>query len=406
MTYSEEKIMRFPTIKPTIAAAAIVAAAGVLGAGLALKPAVAGSTGPNPFATVKCTSGTPCQVYKNTGLGAGLQGINTKNNSPFTSGLIGSAGTFGNGVTGFAGTSGNGVNGQGGNTGVSGTGGTWGVFGYSNVSGGTGIEGQSVQGNGVVAFSSCCAGLSAASSNGVGVFALSESSSAAIYSIGSTGDAVDAVAGFGGNDQVALRGTNLGDNGSDGNGADIYGSYIGVIARNVAGQGFPLVAADSNGTDLMFVDSAGDLFYHGGLFQFSRTQGGGEAVSYGARAASPTIEDNGTAQLVNGAANIQLDTAFAHSIDKRQAYQVMLTPDGDTKGLYIAAKSTTGFVVREVQGGHANIAFDYHIYAPSLGQAGMRMTEMSAAQAASMMPHARLVKQTAPVVPKIKLLHK
>jgi hypothetical protein len=154
------------------------------------------------------------------------------------------------------------------------------------------------------------------------------------------------------------------------------------------------------------VDSAGDLFYHGGLFQFMRTQGGNEAISYGARAASPTIEDNGTAQLVNGSANVQLDSAFAHTIDHRQAYQVMLTPDGDTKGLYIASKGPNGFVVREVQGGHANISFDYHIYAPSLGEAGVRMTEMSASQAAAMMPHARLVKQTLPSAPVIKVLHK
>lgn len=394
--------MRTPTIKPTIAAAAILVAAGALAAGLALKPAIAGPTGPNPDLSVTCTSTNPCQVYKNKGLGAGIQGINTKNNSSFTSGVIGSAGTFGNGVTGFAGTSGNGVSGQGGNTGVNGTGGTWGVFGYSSA--GNGIEGQSVNGNGVIAFSSCCAGLSAASSNSYGVFALSESATPAIGAIGSTGDAIDASAGWGGG-VVALRGVNTGDNGSDGNGADITGSYIGVIARNVAGIGFPLVAADTNGTDLMFVDSAGDLFYHGGLFNFAKTQGGGEAVTYGARAASPTLEDNGTAQLVNGSANVQLDSAFAHTIDNHQAYQVMLTPDGDTKGLYVASKSPTGFIVREVQGGHASISFDYHIYATALGQAGVRMTEMSAARAAAMMPHAKYVKQTMQMQPKIKLLH-
>ncbi|HYK52810.1 MAG TPA: hypothetical protein VEV38_04710, partial [Candidatus Eremiobacteraceae bacterium] len=146
--------------------------------------------------------------------------------------------------------------------------------------------------------------------------------------------------------------------------------------------------------------------YHGGLFQFTRTRGGGEAISYGARSASPTIEDNGTAQLVNGTANVQLDTTFARSIDNRQAYQVMLTPDGDTKGLYMASKSPNGFIVREVQGGHSNISFDYHIYAPSLGQAGERMTEMTPSEAAAMMPHARMAKQSLPQAPKIKVLHK
>lgn len=397
--------MRFLSIKPTLAAAAIIAAAGALAAGVALVPASAGSTGPNPDATVACTSGSPCQIYKNKGLGAGVQGINTKNNSSFTSGVIGSAGTFGTGVNGFAGTSGNGVAGSGGNTGVSGTGGTWGVFGFSNVSGGTGVEGQSDNGAGVEGFSTCCDGVVAFSESGVGLFALDADSAPAVVAIGSTGDAIDASAAAGGSDQVALRATNTGDNGSDGNGADIEGSYIGVIARNVAGQNFPLVAADTNGTDLMFVDSAGDLFYHGSLINFARTSGGGVATTYGSRSASPTIEDNGTAQLVNGEATVQLDPAFAHSIDGRQAYQVMLTPDGDTKGLFIASKSPTSFIVREVQSGRSTISFDYHIYGQALGQAGHRMVEMTQGQALRMMPKAPYVAQRPIARPNIKTLH-
>lgn len=393
--------MRFLSIKPALGAAAIVAAAGALAAGAALMPASAGSTGPNPDAIVKCTSSSPCQTYKNTGLGAALEGINTKN-TVVANGLLGSAGTFGNGVAGFAGTSGNGLAGTGGNTGVSGTGGNWGVFGFANASGAIGVEGQSDNGTGVEGFSVASNGVEAFSEEGAGLFALDADSNPAIVALGSTGDAIDATAGAGGNDQVALRGTNLGDNGSDGNGADIEGSYIGVISRNVAGQGYPLVAADSNGTDLMFVDSAGDLFYHGGLFNFARTSGGGVSTTYGARSASPTIEDNGTAQMVNGMATVQLDPAFAHSIDGHQAYQVMLTPDGDTKGLFIASKSPTSFVVREVQGGRSTLSFDYHIYGQALGQAGRRMVEMTQAEAARMMPHAPhvTVKLPARVIPK------
>ena len=397
--------MRFLSIKPALGAAAIVVAAGALAAGAALMPASAGPNGPNPDAIVACTSGTPCQTYKNKGLGAGVEGINTKNNSSFTSGVLGSAGTFGNGVTGFAGAGGNGVSGQGGNTGVSGTGGTWGVFGFTSVSGATGVEGQSDNGTGVNGDSVCCDGVVAFSESGIGLFALNADSNPAVIALGSTGDAIDATASAGGNDQVALRATNNGDNGADGNGADIQGSYIGVIARNVAGQNFPLVAADTNGTDLMFVDSAGDLFYHGSLINFARTSGGGVASTYGTRSASPTIEDNGTAQLVGGQATVQLDPAFAHTIDGRQAYQVMLTPDGDTKGLFIASKSPTSFIVREVQGGRSTISFDYHIYGQALGQAGHRMVEMTQAQAAKMMPHAPYVAQRQQARPQIKIRH-
>jgi len=127
--------MRTIFLRPAFAAAAVVAAAGVLAAGLALRPAIAGagSEGISPDGFVKCVSTSPCQTYKNTDIGAGLEGINL-NPSAFASGLIGQeSGKYGTGVTGRSGPFGNGVAGSGGNTGVSGTGGTWGVYGYTNV---------------------------------------------------------------------------------------------------------------------------------------------------------------------------------------------------------------------------------------------------------------------------------
>jgi hypothetical protein len=390
-------------VRPAIAASSIVAAAGILAAGLALRPAFAGSDGVHPFAYVKCTSGSPCQTYKNTSTGAGLQGINTSS-SPFASGLIGSAGQYANGVSGNAGTYGNGVNGSGGNTGVSGTGGTWGVYGYTSLAYGTGVQGQSVNGDGIVAYSSNYDGMSTSSGTGNGLFAIAGSNGVAVYGVGGTGDAIHGAAAWG-SGAVGLRATNDGDNGSDGNGADMEGSYIGAIARNKAGQGWPLVAADTNGQDLMFVASAGNLYYHGGLYNFAKTHDGHVAMSYGSTSTSPTIEDNGTARLVGGVATVTLDPAFAASIDTHKAYQVVLTPDGDTKGLYISGKSPTAFQVREVQGGRGTLDFDYHIYAPTLGQAGRHMVELTPSQAASMMPHAPFTVRPIHQALKVNLLH-
>jgi len=266
------------------------------------------------------------------------------------------------------------------------------------------VQGQSVNGDGIDAFSSCCTGISAASGNGVGGSFIGESTYAAVLGIGGQGDAIEGLAGWN-NGVAAIYGDNPGLNGGDGNGGDIRGSYIGVVARNYAGGGYPLVAADTDGTDLMYVDSAGNVGAHGVFFNFARTRGGKIATSYGATSASPTIEDNGTAQLVNGVATIQLDRAFADSIDTSRAYQVMLTPDGDTKGLFIASKSPTSFVVREVQGGHGTLAFDYHIYATTLGHATTRMTEMTQSQAAAMLPKAPNTKHNIPARPKVRLLH-
>jgi hypothetical protein len=395
--------MRVSTVNPMIVVAALVAGSGILAGGSALRPALANGSGPvNPFAIVHCNSGSPCETYSNKGVGAGLVGTNT-NSSPFSSGLQGTSTKNGTGVSGYSNAGFGVTGGSSGATGVSGSSSTsWGVYGYSPS--GVGVQGQSIDNEAVVAYSSNSNGVDAASGAGNGLVAIAGSGGRGIFAVGSFGDAIYGAAAAT-NGAVGLRATNDGDNGSDGNGADMEGSYIGVVARNKAGMGYPLVAADTNGTDLMFVDSAGDLFYHGGLFNFAKTRDGHIATTFGATTASPTIEDNGTAQLVGGQANVQLDAAFAQSIDIHKAYVVMLTPDGDTKGLFVASKSPTGFVVREVQGGHATISFDYHIYAPALGQAGHRMTEMTPAQAAAMMPKAQF---TMPHVLKVKspaLLH-
>jgi hypothetical protein len=382
------------------AAAAIVAAGGLLAAGVALRPASAGVAGPSPNAVVNCSKLSPCQTYKNT-KGAGLEGVNVTTTSGV--GLEGSGGTYGIGVQGTGGsggTGGTGVEGTGGDYGVYGNGGDWGVYGWTEETAGTGVAGRSIGGVGVIGSSGCvCDGVYGESDLGVGIEALGISG---ITARGLTGDGISSTAAAG-NGIVALRGVNPGDNGVDGNGADITGSYIGVIGRNVAGQGFPLLAADTNGQDLFFVDSLGNVYYHGGLLNFAKTRGGQIASTYTPRSASPTIEDNGSAQLVGGMVTVQLDPAFAHSIDLRGAYQVMLTPDGDTRGLYVARKSATSFVVREVQGGQGTLAFDYHIYAAGLGQAGERMTEMSPSQAAMRMPHAPYIAPKRHAAPVLKV---
>lgn len=383
--------MQKRSIRPVLVAMAFVAGTGILAGGLALRPAyaVSGSNGLGLFnAIVHCNSGSPCQTYSNKN-SVGLEGITT-GASPFTSGVMGSSTQNGNGVSGF-GNKGTGVNGTSGSgTGVSGSSSSsWGVYGYSN--GGVGVQGQSVNSIGVEAFSSGpWPGLQSASSTGIAVEAISESTSAAVDALGGTGDAIDASTDGG----VALYANNI-----NGNGSDIRGTYIGIIGRAPAGGGtFPIALTDSNGNNLFFVNGNGDTYYHGSLNQFARTRRGNVALAYGATTTSPTIEDNGTATLVGGVATVQLDAAFANTIDLRKAYQVMLTPDGDTKGLYIASKSPTSFVVREVQGGHATISFDYHIYASALGQAGKRMTEMSPAQAASLMPHVQAFTRPLPNV--------
>jgi hypothetical protein len=74
------------------------------------------------------------------------------------------------------------------------------------------------------------------------------------------------------------------------------------------------------------------------------------------------FEDFGTGQLAGGKADVRLDpefTAIVHADD----YLVFLTPEGDSKGLYVTGKSAGGFTVREQQGGASSLAFSWRMVA-------------------------------------------
>lgn len=72
------------------------------------------------------------------------------------------------------------------------------------------------------------------------------------------------------------------------------------------------------------------------------------------------FEDFGTARLKRGRAVVKLDADFAKVI-KRGDYRVFLTPEGDSRGLYVRRKSAASFEVRESQGGKSSIAFSYRV---------------------------------------------
>ncbi len=157
---------------------------------------------------------------------------------------------------------------------------------------------------------------------------------------------------------------------ANGNGGDLRGSYIGVIGRSLA-TGFPIVATDNNSNNLFFVDGSGNVSYHGGLFHFARINGA-VVKTFSPNATQPTLEDSGSAQLTDGGAAVRLDPLFTASIDTASSYRVFLTPNGDTRGLYVATKTANGFIVRESQGGRSSVSFDYRILATAAGGAGKR----------------------------------
>ncbi len=66
--------------------------------------------------------------------------------------------------------------------------------------------------------------------------------------------------------------------------------------------------------------------------------------------------------MVNGLATIQLDAEFTMLI-QNDNYHVFLTPEGDSKGLFISKKTPNTFEVQEQQGGNNNLRFSYRVVA-------------------------------------------
>jgi hypothetical protein len=74
------------------------------------------------------------------------------------------------------------------------------------------------------------------------------------------------------------------------------------------------------------------------------------------------FEDFGSAQLVDGVVQVPLDPDFAATVRTDQ-YYVFVEPEADCHGLYVTAKDSQGFTVRELQGGTATIPFSYRVVA-------------------------------------------
>jgi hypothetical protein len=275
--------------------------------------------------------------------------------------------------------------------------GNYGVFGTTNSGQGVGVFGyETASGTGVYGFSTSGIGARTTTNTGYGLFAGASTSGTGILINTSSGPGL--IANTTGGVPVLTHNSN-------GNGGDFTGSYIGLVGRAPTG-GFPLVLTDNAGNVLFYVDGAGNLNYNGALLPFARLAGGAKVRAFSATTTQATVEDTGTAQLVGGAGVVRLDPTFAAAMDRASTYRVFLTPAGDTHGLFVAAKTANGFIVRESQGGHATVNFDYRIVATALGQAGQRMAVTSSAAipraAAPVMPAkpASLTPQVPPAAPK------
>ena len=302
-----------------------------------------------------CTSSLPCIEYDNNGTGQGVKSVSSLGNglTGWTSFRSTSATNFKSGVVGND-QSGSGLYDAG-------------VYGKSVR--GTGVLGNSTSGFGVVG-----------NSTSIGVFGTSNGTSAGSAGVEGSGTTVGVSGGS--NFGIGVSGFSVNIAG------EFDGDGIGVIARSSGGTtNYPLILRDQNNNDVFFVNGNGDVFYHGSLNTFALVAGGNVATAFTSKSTSPMVEDTGSGRLINGTALVSLDPAFAQTIDRGTPYHVLLTPDGDTRGLYVERKTPTAFVVREVQNGRGSLVFDYHIYAPARGHIGERMIIMTPSATRTLMPH-------------------
>jgi hypothetical protein len=74
------------------------------------------------------------------------------------------------------------------------------------------------------------------------------------------------------------------------------------------------------------------------------------------------FEDFGRGEMVRGRAQVELDPDYA-AVVQTEDYHVFLTPEGDSSGLYVTNKRSSGFEVREQQGGTSTLTFSYRVVA-------------------------------------------
>jgi hypothetical protein len=248
----------------------------------------------------------------------------------------------------------------------------------NNKSTGPGVAGDSAGGVGVLGNSNG----GGTSTGGVFGQTFNESATSKKVSYGVTG--VDQST-----DGGALNGGVFGL-GNKGPGVVAVSNSTGILV-----QGNPAVILEpaTGGTDLLFafdstfstvahLDTGGNLHLAGQIFTsgscssgcaITRTSSGKDVVAYNMRTSAPAIEDFGQSNLVGGRGYVAIDSAFAKTLDARAAYLVFLTPKGDNKGLYVTQESASGFAVRESQGGHSTLAFDYRIVAKPFDASAKRL---------------------------------
>ena len=231
-----------------------------------------------------------------------------------------------------------------------------GVYGSATGTTGSGVEGQSPY-NGVLGEASGASNTSTLFGGSPGVWGDTGGKAESEF-VGVVGTADDNSAGnfFNNSPQATLF---VGNN-STANSTDLV-----------------LVAKGDNLGGLCTINVAGDLACNGSVTAVVHAGGSRQVALNTISSPEDWFEDAGAGQLSNGEAVVNIEAVFGETVNTGVEYRVFLTPNGDCKGLYVAQKSPTSFVVRELGGGHSSIAFDYRIMAKRVGYEKVRLTDLT-----------------------------
>jgi hypothetical protein len=324
---------------------------------------------PNVSSLVVANDNGPCVRGSAVNAWPGVVGESESGN-----GVLGTS-TTSNGVRGIssqgAGVSGRSENPQG-----------IGVFGEAVVDGGTGVFGNALGPGGGVGVRGNAAG------NGTGVTGYVDGAGNGVWGevadtgIGVVGKAPDGGTGIFG--EAAGGGTGVWGEAPEPAGTGVIGNAPGGgtgVKGQADGAGNGVVgSAPSTGWAGVFwgnVYISGDLSTQGAKSAVLRHSDGSLRRVYALESPESWFEDFGRAEVVDGRAEVELDNEFA-SMVHTDAYLVFLTPEGETQGLYVSARSPDGFEVREQQGGRSNLTFSYRIVAKRSDIEARRLEQIEA----------------------------
>ena len=170
--------------------------------------------------------------------------------------------------------------------------------------------------------------------------------------------------------------------GASGIGAGLFGlsgnaNPALILQVNTAATGAQVFRANNSSGQIALLDDSGNLHISGLLYSSGKCANGCTATrhvaAYAPREAEATMEDVGEGRLIDGRAFVTLDRSFANAIDRSAHYAVLITPEGDSRGLFVTNRTAAGFEVRENQHGSSTLDFAYRIVARPYGVAAARL---------------------------------